>query len=628
MKYIIYIFCLINLNFVLANDTLTTKTILVESSNNEKLEIISNNTTLFFVNKELKNIYQSSNQLSEVLKFIPGVSIQSNGGLNGIKTFSMLGANSSQSNLLLDGISLNSNQNSVIDISTLPISIFDSFEISSNNGRNGIGGNVNLLSSNSNNLGNLSFSYSSFQEISLKSKLSYNSNNTKFVTSLEYLKSDGNYPFEYLNFGILETANRTNSFFNSLFLTNRTSTILNENSDLTSLIIIGLQKRGVPGAVLQGKIENSNAYFEEKSLFAYTKYYYFLSNEFSFSNTSGLKLDFSNYNDKDNILLGTNGLNNSFNNKDLFNIFNLKNVIYNAKGNLNFELRYSELNGDMLQKESNNFVSRLMSSIHYYINYQTKDSSNIFTIGLKSLISNNIKPYYLPNISYSLFIDKLSFSLFYSNNLRLPSFNEMYYLNYGNTNLKPEFNNNYSFSGNYTENEIEFSLKLYLNYIDNQIISYPKTPVSWSAKNMDNVRTYGLYWDCRYSYKSLSVVLNYTLQQSLDNDINSLTFKKFIPYIPQEMVNLLLNYNLKSELSFSIDVQYRSFNYSSFDNDYNSVIPNYLLINLFSSYKTNIMSKDINFKFDIYNITNKNYEVLLNYPMQGISFKLSAIYDL
>ncbi len=628
MKYYFYILFLINYNFLLANDTLTTKTIIVEGSKSEKSEMISTNTTFLFLNKDLKNIYQSSNQLSEVLKFIPGLSIQSNGGLSGIKTISILGTNSSQSNLLLDGISLNSTQNSVIDLSTMPISIFDSFEMSNNNGKNGIGGNINLVTSNTNNLGNLSLSYGSFQEFSFKCKFNYHLESTKFSSCVEYLNSEGNYPFEYNNFGKLETINRSNSFLNSLFITNRTNTILNENSDLTSFIMIGLQNRGVPGAVLQGKIENSNAYFEEKSFLSYLKYNSLIAIDLSLTNTTGIKFNFSRYNDKDNILLGTNGLNNLFNNRDFFNILNVKNKIYKADGNLNFELRYSDLNGDMLQKETSNFVNRLFSSIHYNVQYQTKDSLNIFSFGLKSLLSNSIKPYYLPNLSYSYILGNLNLSIFYSNNLRLPSFNEMYYLNYGNVNLKPEFSNNYSFTGNYSISEFDFTFKLYLNNISDQIVAYPKTPVSWSAKNLSNVKTDGLFFDLRYSIKELSILFNYTLQQSFDNDLNSLTYKKLIPYIPQEMVNLFINYTFLENYSTSIDMQYRSFAFSSYDNEILSLIPNYLLLNIFTAYNFKLYENEMKIKFDIYNITDKKYEVLLNYPMQGRSIKISVLLTL
>ena len=88
-------------------------------------------------------------QASELLNNIPGLYIKDLGGLNGLKTISLRGTSAQQTLIMIDGMRLNSMQNGITDLSTIPIAMFEDIEVvrggaSAVFGGNSIGGVINF----------------------------------------------------------------------------------------------------------------------------------------------------------------------------------------------------------------------------------------------------------------------------------------------------------------------------------------------------------------------------------------------------------------------------------------------------------------------------------------------------
>jgi outer membrane receptor protein involved in Fe transport len=89
--------------------------------------------------------------------------------------------------------------------------------------------------------------------------------------------------------------------------------------------------------------------------------------------------------------------------------------------------------------------------------------------------------------------------------------------------------------------------------------------------------------------------------------------------------NLSINLD---ELGMGTIIKYSSFFYNMPDNTITSVMPSYALVNGYADYT--FKSLDICFtgRFDCFNILDKKYSVVKNYPMPGRSFRLSLSFKM
>ncbi len=93
---------------------------------------------------------RSANNLGELLESVPGVLLQSYGGLGDIQTLSIRGSTANQVLILLDGQRLSSAQSGEIDLSTLPLESVQRIEVvrggaSAQYGADAMGGVVNII---------------------------------------------------------------------------------------------------------------------------------------------------------------------------------------------------------------------------------------------------------------------------------------------------------------------------------------------------------------------------------------------------------------------------------------------------------------------------------------------------
>ena len=629
---------LANFRLIAEQDTLVfkAKTVEVEESRAEQSKILSH---LNFHRIEISQMdHLNFSTVTDIVKYFPDVFIKDYGGFGGIKTISLRGTASSQTQILLDGVPISSSQNSVVDFSSLPLTYFESIDVITNGssslfGANSLGGTINLHSKipekKSINLASSfgSFDYSNFS-IDANSKIF----TTPYFISLNYLNSSGNYPFEYNDFGKLTTIKRNNGDISSLNA-NLGIEIQMNKSLVSSKLFLTNSERGVPGAVLLGKIENSSARLNESKILYLTNLYTKIdtnrNNELKFLFSYNL----SDYNDEEILL--NNGFSNSFFiSRDLRIIedYTINSNKINQKISLN--LLYSNLSGSKLSNDVNNYVERMNLGIGYDIIYdlyknESKSLSSLFSAkydywsDIKSILS------YSAGFDFKNILLNTDLKLIYSYNYRIPNFNEMYYLNYGTVNLLPEKSNSYSLSLDiFPYKFLKINANTYFINTKDQIISVPKSPISWSAQNIGKVYNYGISTNIQLSLfqKTLTSMLSYTYQQSLDKTANSPSFNKLIPYLPEEIISFLINYSY-SQFAIGATFYYNSFRYYMIDNSLSSIMEKYYTIDINLSMKARILSNDLSISFIIKNITDQYYEIIKNYPMPKRSFVFSASYN-
>lgn len=564
------------------------------------------------------------------LSSIPSVNINQYGGIGSLMSVSLRGTSSSHTTISLNKNPLSNSANPFYDLNLLPFELIDEINIvsvgnSTQFGSGSIGGVVDFSINNTNSTFlNSLFSVGSYGYTKLvfiqKNLLPFAKNLTNSISYESYV---GNYPIKFNDFGRLVDTFRTNSAYNSLKLNNLFSTNFNSNLSMNSITLFSANYQEQPGAVLVGRLEDSFSNLKQIHLSSINSIEY----------TKNLtKLTFSAaLNIKDFKYIATEfplGQSNNFTAFDLSNSFNIQHNFKNY-GNfqMNFGFEYNQLAGNMLQKDIGSFVNRTLFSISfvnsnnlknlplsYNISIRTDKMINYTEIPVSGLFTLN----YFPSTK-----TKLNLSL--TKNFRFPSFNEMYFFNYGNINLLPEKSISSEISFDYDYKPFNLQICGFISNIEDKIVSVPKSTLVWTAQNYAKVLNYGseisAFINLFNNY--LSIRYYYLIQTSFDNNSNSKYYKSLIPYVPNEKITLITNLKF-NKLNFKIDIQRSSFRYFLPENIYQNYLPSYFIVNSSIKYELSIYkSTNLIISFDINNLTNLYYEVIKNYPMPGRSFYLT-----
>lgn len=243
----------------------------------------------------------------------------------------------------------------------------------------------------------------------------------------------------------------------------------------------------------------------------------------------------------------------------------------------------------------------------------------VFDIGVRN--RNCLSPSI--SLRYSVF-DNLDIVAFGRKAYRIPSFNELYYIGYGN----PELENEEAWL---TDIGIDWTHKLgkiivktkfdaYLNYLTNKITSAPSSfdPNIWLPYNIGRVRSSGLDLLLGFDYRNndclLSFNIKYSYQNAVDKTPDSNTYNNQIAYIAQNSLYINTSASVK-DWSAELFWNLRSGRMDSYGSmpDWNT-----LDLQIKKSYDLG-MAGTPSLKLSLKNITDYRYELVSGYPMPGFS---------
>jgi outer membrane receptor protein involved in Fe transport len=454
--------------------------------------------------------------------------------------------------------------------------------------------------------------------------------------NLNFQSSKGDFPFSYNYFGKDSSFRRENAdFTNGSFSISGKADV--SNWKIWARGIYSKTDKGVPGAVLQGNINQNQTRFNEEN------FAFLINSNRIFENNSSLMI--SGLFKKNNTIFTEPSKTAEPENKYFLNDFE-----FILKYNFSFvnffheiiaDFSYASLSGNMLDPSVNSFVNRALAALAYRIekDFETENQNFSLNGGIRFDKSNDNNFSFSATFGGIYSIKKLQFFKLrtnFSHNFRLPNFNEMYYQNYGTKNLKPEKSNNYNLGLIFNlANKFNFNIDGFIIDTKDMIISVPQSPVVWSAKNLDKSTSKGLEFSLNLieklnfmneNYGISNINLSYTLQKIVDKTPNSLTFNKKLIYIPEEMFSFLLDFKIKN-VNLGLKGEYSSFRYLQSDNAPNAILPSYFTCDLFI-YK-NIQLKSLNFllRFDCKNLFNEKYEIISNYIMPSRQFRVSLGFE-
>lgn len=240
-----------------------------------------------------------------------------------------------------------------------------------------------------------------------------------------------------------------------------------------------------------------------------------------------------------------------------------------------------------------------------------------------------------------------SLRAFYKRTFRMPTFNDLYYTDIGNADLKPEYATQYNVGANWditfaspVLESVELSVDGYHNRISDKIIAVPKGTgqYRWMMMNIGKVRIWGLdvAADVQLTLPgdvSLHGHASYTFQRAMDysdpadNIGPEATYRGQIAYIPRHSGSATLAamwHGLQLNYSF-IYVGERYHNSANIPANHEQP---WYTSDIAFSYLFPIGNSRLKASLEINNLFNQQYEVILNYPMPGRNFKVILQWDI
>lgn len=250
----------------------------------------------------------------------------------------------------------------------------------------------------------------------------------------------------------------------------------------------------------------------------------------------------------------------------------------------------------------------------------TVPSSNIYS----PTVMATVQPFADPNFKVRGY---------YKYIFRVPTFNELYYGYVTNTDLKPEFTNQYDIGFSYTKalngwlDHVAITADGYYNNVIDKIVYTPNVALG-SVQNVGLVDIKGIDVSVKTQatlsakYK-IPLSVNYSFQDAANvTDPTEGAYLNQLPYIPRHTLAFNAGIN-RGALGIYYNQAITSHRYFTNNNDSESYLPSYELGDVSMVYKGLINKMPVVLSAEINNLFNKDYEVVRSYPMPGRSFRIS-----
>ena len=624
----------------------------------------------------------NSLNVADALRYFSGVQLKDYGGVGGIKTINIRSMGSQHTAVYYNGVQLGNAQNGQIDLGRFSLDNIEAVELY--NGQKsdifqsarefGAAGNVYLttrrpyfkdgekvhahlqMRAGSFDLANPSVGV----DVRLTEGLS-------LTMDAEYVYSSGRYPFRYRRvFPNGETAYDT--------------TAIRENGDINAVRAeLGLHhyysntgfwrihaynywsERGIPGAIVNN-VWRSGERLNDRNSFVQAQWQDELLNRWNMRALVKYANDYTHYRKYDERLLPSN---NEYLQHELYASLSNKVRIFNWWDvSLAYDYQYNALNRDNLliaadtehfSRHSHWLSAATAFNVKEYLRLQASVLMTAVDDGAKRVAKGDAKPKVTPAFFLSFRpypkID-LSLNAFYKQSYRYPTFNDLYYTDLGNANLRPELARQHSVSIDYRVKsqkskaesgevgyDIHLSASYYYNRVTDKIIAYPKgQQFRWTMLNLGTVKINGvdangdvsLFLPLRFTLRTR---LNYTYQTAIDvTNPNDTYYGHQIPYIPWHSGSVVLGLDWQSKrgdhYGFNYSFIYTGERYSQQENTiYNYVQPWYTHdLSIYGEWM--VRNHLLKANLEINNLLGQDYEVIQNFPMpkQNIRCTLAVKY--
>lgn len=521
---------------------------------------------------------------------------RSYGGIGQANTISIDGGLSSHTRVGWNNLNIEIGQMSSFDVSLLPLEFVEQIEIYRDNlssyGVFGQGGFVNFLSTSMTKNAVIDFSLESYDTYQGKLILNSIQNGFKGKAGFSFISSSNSYPY-IDKYGFSNNTQNLDfkrmSFFSDIIL------------PYANFSITHTYKNGGTGL-------SYNTSPRQEDIF----------DTFSISTKifeTTLNSGFINWENNYN-------LNNSFD-KHINRTFSLELinnfVLFDTKNTIKPVVKYFSVDSTKLSNIYS-YQFELIYSLNYVLNKVNFDFS------INNVYRKDYDIFLIPGlgISYNI-IEGLKIFSSISRGFLFPSFNDLYWpidnFSSGNSNLSPEDGLRWQSGVVLFFQPVYFNTTYTESYINNQILWKPDNTGKWKPDNIGKVFSRIVnftikYEDIFYLFKvggDLSFSYNYTI----NNDENSIYYKKRILYVP--LYKWAFSLWAIYENNFEFNLGFRSVSERFTVEDNTAWLNAYSLVDLYF--------RVYFFYFSVENVFDISYEEISGYPQKGRIYKAGVKFE-
>lgn len=587
--------------------------------------------------------------VSDVLQHMPGVIVRDYGGVGGLKTVSLRGMGAKHTAVSYDGVVVADAQSGVVDIGRFPLdnlsmvtlvvgqgggSLLTARELSSS----GLLSLRTLLPSKTTTT--LSVKGGAFGLAGLSLFHRYKSSGRWGLSfNGNLLRSDGMYPFDLVNSGVVTREKRRDSDIGALSFEANADIALG-GGQLDAKVYYYGSERGLPGAVNLYNKENSERLWN-RNAFAQAKYRCSFGSAWDMQAVFKYDYNYSRYRE----------MNPNYSAGEQVDI-NVQNECYASLG-----VGYTPLLGLDLSLATdasfamleNNFENskaprRISSWTALSADYEfsiLKFSASLLATYIADEVrgGNGMSPFVRMSPSVAVVVspfrnDALHLRASFKDACRVPTFADLYYLRLGNVGLRPERATQYNLgvawnvSGSGVLRNFAVTADGYYNNVRDKIVALP-TMYVWRMMNFGEADIWGA--DVALSFRlalshrvGLVADASYSFIYAIDvTDESAKNYRHQLPYTPQHTGGFTLSLeNLIVNVSYLLSAV--GDRYMLPQNTARNRMPGYLEHSFSLNRSFDIRKATLRLQCELLNITNEQYEVIKNYPMPGFSWRLSA----
>ncbi len=596
----------------------------------------------------------SSYNVADAIRNFAGVVIKDYGGIGGLKTVSVRSLSGLHTGVQYDGINMGDAQTGQIDLGRLMLDNVES---------------ISLYQAQPDDLLTNARSFSSASLIVVKTKtpsfdkgrtnkllLKYTggsfglinpvirydqkvSKNWSFNVNSALQKASGDYKFQVMGDGSDTLSTRDNAQINAIQLGSGVDGKLGDNSSLSVRVSYYDSKRGLPNAVIYYNPTGKQQLWN-KDFYAQAQYKQQLGQNWDLLVATKYSRNYTRYNDP-SYLNQTGELDNKYTQNEYYQSVA---TTYTPTKNLTFnyaaDVFFTTLNTNLYKYSYPTRTSILQVLGGKYKLNKFVFEGNVLNTYIKEKVKTGRKSpermVFSPTFSLAYQASStVTLRGFYKDIFRYPTFNDLYYTNFGDRKLNPEKTKQYNLGMVYDKfndsklNWVSLSADVYFNQINDKIIALPnKDLFIWTMYNLGNVNIYGADFTSKFNYTlnqktEIQTNINYTYQLALDKtDPTSSTYNNQIPYTPPHTIAFNAGIQ-KQRWGVFYNQIFSSGRYYLGENKPAYFVQGFSVSDISANYRTIIYTKPLTLSAEVNNIFNLNYSIIRSFPMPGTSIRLT-----
>lgn len=599
-------------------------------------------------------------QVSDAVKYFSGVTVKDYGGIGGLKTISVRSLGGNHTAVSYDGITLTDCQTGQIDLGRFSLDNVDMISLNSGQSDNIFQPAQLFASASVLNIRTLSPEFNKDKRINGKASMKGGSFgmlnpslwlqakiSQKIAASFsgEWLSADGKYPY-LLKYGqsakdSTSTETRQNTDVHNLRLEGALYANFSEKENGYIKSYFYRSDRGLPGpTILYNNESSSRQRIRDNTFFTQAHYEKEFSSYWEFQSNAKFNSGTMHY--VDPTYLDMDGKYERTYRQTEY--YGSASVLFRALDNLSFAAStdgaYTALSSDAPDFASPTRLTWLTAAAAKYVTNRLLATGSILATAVHENVEKGEAAHDLQQLSPYVSLSVKPFAeedfrirVFYKNIFRLPSFNDLYYSQVGNRDLKPEKTNQYNLGITYTHTFatwfpiLSLTLDGYHNDVTDKIVAFPnKDTFSWTILNYGKVVIDGIDMTAEASFQpweKLGVVLgtNYTYQRALNvTDPADGTYNNQLPYTPRVSGSGKAGVET-SWINVSYSLLWSGHRYAVNQNYTENRLPAYFDHSLSFSRSFQLKASTLHANLEMLNLLNSNYEIVRWFPMPGRSVR-------